>query len=66
MDEMPVSCGVTKDHTIDTIVHADAQVIRCPFSRRHFIESCLNSVAQFDCTYDHELIMHLNCNNTSS
>uniref|UniRef100_A0A8R1TMA6 Uncharacterized protein n=1 Tax=Onchocerca volvulus TaxID=6282 RepID=A0A8R1TMA6_ONCVO len=66
MDEMPVSCGVTEDHTIDTIVHANAQVIRCPFSRRHFIESCSNSVAQFGCTYDHELIMHLSCDNTSS
>lgn len=32
MDEMPVSCGVTEDHTIDTIVHANAQV----FNKSYF------------------------------
>ncbi|KAM3720086.1 hypothetical protein ACO02O_00023 [Dirofilaria immitis] len=66
MDKMPVSCNLTKDRIIDTMVHADSQVIRCPFSRQHFIESCTNSLAQFACTYDHELVMHLNCSNTSS
>ncbi|KAL3993612.1 hypothetical protein ACH3XW_18280 [Acanthocheilonema viteae] len=49
-----------------TLALADAQVIHCPFSRRHFIKSCTNSVAQFGCTYDYELIMHFNCSNTSS
>uniref|UniRef100_A0A0R3RTN0 Protein kinase domain-containing protein n=1 Tax=Elaeophora elaphi TaxID=1147741 RepID=A0A0R3RTN0_9BILA len=66
MNEMPSSCNLSKDHFIDTMALVDAQVTRCPFSRHHFVKSCTNSIAQFGCTYDHELIIPLNCSNTSS
>uniref|UniRef100_A0A1I7V614 DUF3707 domain-containing protein n=1 Tax=Loa loa TaxID=7209 RepID=A0A1I7V614_LOALO len=66
MNEMPISCNFINDHSVDTMALVDAQVVRCPFSRQYFIESCTDSVAQFGCTYDHELIMRHNCSNPSS
>ncbi|KAK6103007.1 putative integral membrane protein [Brugia pahangi] len=65
MRNMPVSCKFINEYSIDTMALVDAKTVRCPFNRQHFIQSCTNSVAQFGCTYDYELIMHLNCSNTS-
>ncbi|VDN88160.1 unnamed protein product, partial [Brugia pahangi] len=62
---MPVSCKFINEYSIDTMALVDAKTVRCPFNRQHFIQSCTNSVAQFGCTYNYELIMHLNCSNTS-
>uniref|UniRef100_A0AAF5RXU9 Uncharacterized protein n=1 Tax=Wuchereria bancrofti TaxID=6293 RepID=A0AAF5RXU9_WUCBA len=65
MRKMPISCKFIKEYSIDTMALVDAKIVRCPLNRQHFIQSCTNSVAQFGCTYDHELIMNLNCSNTS-
>lgn len=65
LDRDPPACKVSPESTYDTLVREDAQVVRCPHSRRLSTSTCSLPVVHFGCTYAHEMEIHQNCGRTS-